>query len=107
LKTHKYFSACALSAVALFAISTTTRAEIRLVGASDADWTVLTISPDGSWGTATEGYLNRAIASAIERCRAMSRSALGCGAYQVSVQNGWALGMAMRAGKHSRHRRDV
>jgi hypothetical protein len=67
-------------------------AQIRLSGASDADWTVLTMAPDGAWGTATDEYLNHAIAAAIARCRAMSGQALGCGAYQVSVQRGWALG---------------
>jgi len=72
--------------------STVAKAQIGLAGASTADWTVLTIAPDGSWGTSTEGYVNRAIATAVARCRAMSRSALGCGAYQVSVQGGWALG---------------
>jgi hypothetical protein len=69
------------------------QAQIRLSGASDADWTVLTMSPDGAWGTATDGYLNHAIATAIARCRTMSGQALGCGAYQVSVQHSWALGM--------------
>ncbi len=67
-------------------------AQIRLSGASDADWTVLTMSPDGAWGTATDGYLNLAIATAIARCRTISGQALGCGAYQVSVQRSWALG---------------
>jgi hypothetical protein len=67
-------------------------AQIRLSGASDADWTVLTMSPDGAWGTATDGYVSHAIATAIARCRTMSGRALGCGAYQVSVQRSWALG---------------
>lgn len=73
--------------------------QIGLVGASDADWTVLTVASDGAFGTATEGYMNRALAIAIERCRAASRSALGCGAYQISLQGGWAL--AMRCGKEN------
>jgi hypothetical protein len=67
-------------------------AQVRLSGASDADWTVLTMSPDGAWGTATDEYLSHAIAVAIARCRTMSGRALGCGAYQVSVQRSWALG---------------
>jgi hypothetical protein len=100
-RARKSHSAAAGFAVALaFGVTShTAGAEIRLTGASDADWTVLTIAPDGAWGVATEGYVNRAIANAVERCRAMSGSKLGCGAYQVSVQGGWALGV--RCGQES------
>jgi hypothetical protein len=73
--------------------------QIRLSGASDAAWTVLTMAPDGAWGTATDDYLNLAVAAAIMRCRTRSGRALGCGAYQVSVQRGWALGA--RCGRES------
>jgi len=76
-----------------FGAPSTASAQIGLAGASDGDWTVLTVSPDGAWGTATEEYLNRAIANAIARCREKSNRALGCGAYMVSVQRGWALGL--------------
>jgi hypothetical protein len=79
--------------------ATEAASQIGLAGASDADWTVLTIEPDGAWGTATEGSLNRAIATAIARCRVMSNRTLGCGAYMVSVQQGWALGL--RCGKEN------
>ena len=68
-------------------------AQIGLAGTSGEDWTVLTIAPDGAWGTATEEYINRAIANAIARCRAKSDRTFGCGAYLVSVQRGWALGL--------------
>jgi hypothetical protein len=85
-------AACAV-ALGLCVISTAARPEIGIAGASDADWTVLTIAPDGAWGTATEASVRQAIATAVERCRATSRSALGCGAYQVSIQRGWALGL--------------
>ena len=87
------------AALALCVISTAARPEIGIAGASDADWTVLTIAPDGGWGAATDAYVNRAVASAIRRCRATSRSALGCGAHQVSVQRGWAL--ALRCGREN------
>jgi len=86
-------SAACAAALGLCVISTAARPDIGIAGASDADWTVLTIAPDGAWGTATEASVSRAIANAVERCRATSRSALGCGAYQVSVQRGWALGL--------------
>jgi hypothetical protein len=77
--------------VLILSVSTAADAQINLSGASDADWTVLTIAPDGGWGTATEGSVNQAISGAIARCRSMSNRTLGCGAHQVSVQRGWAL----------------
>jgi hypothetical protein len=83
--------ACALALT--MAMSSAAIGQIRLMGEADGDWTVLTMAPDGAWGTATEGYVNRAIAIAIARCRAMSTRTLGCGAYLVSIQNGWTLGL--------------
>jgi hypothetical protein len=57
------------------------------------DFTVLTMAPDGSWGTATDSRVNRAIFLAIENCKAMSGAALGCGAYITTVRGGWSLGI--------------
>ena len=74
-------------------LSSAAEAQISVAGASGADWTVLTIAPDGAWGTATEAYAGRAISNAIARCREMSTRTLGCGARLVSVQQGWALGL--------------
>jgi hypothetical protein len=68
-------------------------AQIGFAGTSDLDWTVVTMAPDGAWGAATEGGLNHAIADAVARCRLMSRLTLGCGAYMVSTQGGWVLGV--------------
>jgi hypothetical protein len=73
--------------------STISLAQIRLHAGSGADWTVLTMAPDGAWGAATDGYVNQAIATAIMRCRAKSARTLGCGAYMASIQNGWAVGL--------------
>jgi len=68
-------------------------AQQRPLGAmGDGYWTVLTMSPDGSWGTATEIQTNLAIANAISRCKVMSRAELGCGAHFVAIQHGWSLG---------------
>lgn len=74
------------------AVLTPAHAQLVLFGGSGADWTVLTVAPDGAWGTATETYVNRAIATAIAQCRALSTRVLGCGAQLVTVQWGWALG---------------
>ena len=57
------------------------------------DFTVLTMAPDGAWGTATDARINRAIFLAISNCKAMSGAALGCGAYSTSVRGGWSLGI--------------
>ena len=62
------------------------------VSASDGRWTVLTMAPDGSWGASTESMSNRAIANATAECRFKNRKEIGCGAYQVAVQQGWVLG---------------
>jgi hypothetical protein len=60
---------------------------------SQEPWTVLTMAPDGSWGAATDLFINRAIADAIRMCRHMSGKQLGCGAVLTSVQAGWSLGV--------------
>ncbi len=63
------------------------------VSASDGRWTVLTMAPNGSWGAATETMSNRAIANATAECGFKNRNEIGCGAYQVAVQQGWLLGI--------------
>jgi hypothetical protein len=63
------------------------------VSASDGRWTVLTMAPDGSWGAATESMSHRAIGNAIADCSFKHRENIGCGAYQVAVQQGWILGI--------------
>lgn len=35
------------------------------------DWTVVTMAPDGSWGSATEPSVGQALAKAIGNCKAM------------------------------------
>ena len=63
------------------------------VTASDDFWTVLTMAPDGSWGTATDILTSRAIARAIGNCKAMSQEKIGCGAYFTTIRAGWSLGI--------------
>jgi hypothetical protein len=53
--------------------------------------TVLTLAPDGSWGTATDDNTGWAIAAAIRDCKAMSRRANSCGAKFTTVFKGWSL----------------
>ncbi len=57
------------------------------------DFTVLTMAPDGAFGTATDPRINRAIFLAISNCKAMSGAAIGCGAYQTTIRGGWSLGI--------------
>jgi hypothetical protein len=56
-------------------------------------WTVLTMAPDGAWGTATDFLVNQAIAGAIANCKTKSQSALGCGARYTTIQSGWSVGL--------------
>jgi hypothetical protein len=55
------------------------------------DWTVVTMAPDGSWGSATEPSVGKALAKAIGNCRAMSGTKIGCGAQSRATQGGWIL----------------
>jgi len=55
--------------------------------------TVLTLAPDGAWGTATETSVGQAIAFAIRDCKAMSQRVLGCGAMFTTVYAGWSLAL--------------
>jgi hypothetical protein len=55
------------------------------------DWTVVTMAPDGAWGSATEPSVNRALVAAIGSCKAMSGTKIGCGAQFRAVQAGWIV----------------
>ena len=63
------------------------------------DVTVLTFAPDGTWGTATEAYINRAIANAIGDCKKKYQREIGCGYQFTSIHEGWSLGI--RCGKEN------
>ena len=55
------------------------------------DWTVVTMAPDGAWGSATEPSVGHALAKAIGNCKAMSGTEIGCGAQFRAIQAGWVL----------------
>ena len=55
------------------------------------DWTVVTMAPDGSWGSATEPSVGQALAKAIAYCKAMANKEIGCGAQFRAIQAGWVL----------------
>ena len=55
------------------------------------DWTVVTMAPDGAWGSATEPSMGQALAKAIGSCKAMSGSKIGCGAQSRAIQAGWIV----------------
>jgi hypothetical protein len=59
-------------------------------------WTVLTLASDGSWGTATDAHIGRAIAFARRNCRLMSERSNSCGAKFTSIRAGWSI--AVRCG---------
>jgi hypothetical protein len=55
------------------------------------DWTVVTMAPDGAWGSATELTVGQALAKAIGNCKAMSGTKIGCGAQLRAIQAGWIV----------------
>jgi len=63
------------------------------------DWTVVTMAPDGSWGSATESSSGQALARAIRNCKAMSGTKIGCGAQSAAIQAGWIV--ATRCGNRN------
>jgi hypothetical protein len=54
-------------------------------------WTVVTMAPDGSWGSATAPSVGDALAKAIRNCKRMSGMEIGCGAQSRVIQAGWIL----------------
>src|SRR5215813_9837433 len=62
-------------------------------GASDDNWTVLTMAPDGAWGAATDAAVNQAIARALSSCKTRSDAEIGCGSYSTAIRSGWSLGI--------------
>ena len=57
------------------------------------DWTVLTLASNGAWGAGTDTHINRALASAIRDCAAMSSGPNDCGSRFASVRAGWSIGI--------------
>jgi hypothetical protein len=55
------------------------------------DWTVVTMAPDGAWGSATEPSVGQALARAIGNCKVMSGTKIGCGAQFRAIQAGWIV----------------
>lgn len=62
---------------------------------ADAEWaedvTVLVIAPDGAWGTATEPFVDEAVAKAIASCNSKYRHDIGCGYRSTAIRAGWSL----------------
>ena len=86
--------ATAALAVILGALSATTAKSdpAESTAPTEEHWTVLTMAPDGSWGTATVITTSRAIAGAIAQCKTMSQAPIGCGAKFTTIRAGWSLG---------------
>jgi hypothetical protein len=63
------------------------------------DFVVLTMAPDGAWGIGVDPVVDRAIATAIANCKAMSGLNIGCGSQMTTVRAGWSVGF--RCGRHN------
>jgi hypothetical protein len=79
-------------AVCAFALPARADAQQTALSAMEDYTTVLTMAPDGAWGTATEITTSLAIARAIGNCKAMAKSEIGCGASSTTIRAGWSLG---------------
>jgi len=73
-----------------------TELNVPPTASTDDDWqkdfTVVAIAPDGTWGVATEPFINRAIANAIADCKNKYQSKIGCGSRITSIRGGWSIG---------------
>ena len=65
----------------------------------DANWTVVTLARDGSWGVASANSQPQAIAEAIKACRAMAGPSDDCGAQFVAARGGWVIANLCGDGK--------
>lgn len=60
------------------------------------DWTVVTMAPDGAWGVATDMYMIKALADAVDQCTAKARRNIdyvGCGSHFTTIRAGWTVGL--------------
>jgi hypothetical protein len=60
------------------------------------DWTVVTIAPDGAWGVATDMYMIKALAEAVDQCTAKAARKIdyvGCGSHFTTIRAGWTVGL--------------
>jgi hypothetical protein len=60
------------------------------------DWTVVTMAPDGAWGVATDMYMIKALAEAVDKCTAMTARNIdyvGCGSHFTTIRSGWTVGL--------------
>jgi hypothetical protein len=63
-----------------------------LAAQGQAEWTLVTLARDGSWGVGTSELQGPAMASALRKCNAMSQKS-DCGAEFTAVRGGWTLGI--------------
>ena len=61
--------------------------------------TAVAIAPDGTWGVATDAFVNHAISDAISSCKIKYRREIGCGSQTTTVHRGWSL--LIRCGKEN------
>jgi hypothetical protein len=66
---------------------------VPLAAQHESEWTVVTLALDGSWGVGTSDHYGPALASALRKCKAMSREQSDCGAEVTAIKQGWTLGM--------------
>ena len=64
----------------------------------DQDWTALTVSSSGTWGSATHASRTTAMMQAMAQCRERAgASASGCGSHTTTVRGAWTVAYACDA----------
>ena len=93
------FSLSAFAALALALAATNPGLAGEETDVSDAEWTVVAMDFDGSWGVGTAISTNLAISIALANCKKMSKKEIGCGAHLKTMRFGWIL--ALRCGSET------
>jgi hypothetical protein len=57
------------------------------------EWVTLTLTRDGSWGTASHESRAEATSLAIINCRLMAAQQSDCGSLRTTVQGAWSIGV--------------
>lgn len=93
------------SLAALLATTVAANAVLGLAGSAahaggedwDNDWTALTVSSTGAWGSATHASRTAAMMQAMAQCRDRAGASSGCGSHTTTVRGAWTVAYACGA----------
>jgi len=90
---------------ALLATTVAANAVLGLAGSAahaggedwENDWTALTVSSIGSWGSAMHASRTTAMMQAMAQCRERAGASTGCGSHTTTVRGAWTVAYACGA----------